>query len=321
MSDELREMLPNANAKEIAACAAAWLERRDGDDWTDADQAELDTWLAQSWDNRVEYWRLEAAWSRADRLVALRAADNGAARGRLVSGSIRAVAALALVAVLGFAGSSYFIQPSEKIYATSIGGHQTVMLDDGTRIELNTDTVLHARGRSVQLDKGEAFFEVRHDAVHPFTVMAAGHRVTDLGTKFLMRKDGTHLEVALMEGRARFESADASMQPHSAVLSPGDDVVATADSMAVAKKSARELTSELGWRQGVLVFQHTTLASAAAEFNRYNARKLVVADRAAGHLTVVGTFRANDVAAFVDATQALFELRIVKRGDETVISR
>jgi transmembrane sensor len=321
MSEDAREMLPAANAKEIAACAAAWLERRDGDDWTDADQAGLDAWLAHSWDNRVEYWRLEAAWSRADRLSALRVADNGAGQKHVWPKLIGAAAALVLVAVLGFAGSSYFIQPSEKIYATSIGGHQTVMLGDGTRIELNTDTVLRARGRNVQLDKGEAFFEVRHDAAHPFTVMAAGHRVTDLGTKFLVRKDGAHLEVALVEGRARFESADASMQPHSAVLSPGDDVVATADSMAVAKKSARELTSELGWRQGVLVFRHTTLASAAAEFNRYNARKLVVADTAAGHLTVVGTFRANDVAAFVDATQVLFGLRIVTRGDETVISR
>jgi len=320
MSEGLYETSRTAKVQDIKACAAAFLERRDDGAWTQADQAELDAWLAESLDNRVEYWRLDAAWKRADRLSALRAADHGAARSRVLPKLIGIAAALVLLIVLGIAGSSYFAQPDEKIYATAIGGHKTVLLADGTRIELNTDTVLRARGRSVKLDKGEAFFEVRHDSAHPFTVMAAGHLVTDLGTKFLVRNNGTHLEVALMEGRARFESADASMQPHSAVLSPGDDVVATADSMAVARKSARALTEELGWRQGVLVFQRTTLASAAAEFNRYNNRKLVVAD-AAAHLTVVGTFRANDVSTFVDATQALFGLRIVNRGAETVISR
>ena len=319
MSDVARA--PSSNAAEIRACAAAWLERRDGDDWMDADQAELDAWLAQSLDHRVEYWRLEAAWKRADRLGALRSANNDTTRPSFArKAGIAIVAALLLVGVISLAASTYLTQPAEKTFATAIGGHQAITLADGTHIELDTDTVLHARGRSIALERGEAFFEVKYNAAHPFTVTAAGHRVTDLGTKFLVRNDGAHLEVALMEGRARFESTDAGMQPHSAVLSPGDDVVATANSMSVMRKSAHELAGELGWRQGVLVFDHATLATAVAEFNRYNSNKLVVAD-AAARLTVVGTFRSNDIAAFADATQALFGLHIVHRGDETVITR
>ncbi|HSZ74173.1 MAG TPA: FecR domain-containing protein [Rhizomicrobium sp.] len=319
MSDIARAS--SLNAAEIRTCAAAWLERRDGDDWIEADQAELDTWLAQSLDHRVEYWRLEAAWKRADRLGALRSANGEKARSSFVrKAGIAIVAALVLVGVISVAASIYLAQPTEKTYATAIGGHQAITLADGTHIELNTDTVLHARGRTIALERGEAFFEVKHDAAHPFTVTASGHRVTDLGTKFLVRDEGGHLEVALMEGRARFESTDAGMQPHSAVLSPGDDVVATANSMSVMRKSTHELAGELGWRQGVLVFDHTTLAAAATEFNRYNSSKLVIAD-AAARLTVVGTFRSNDIAAFADATQALFGLHIVHRGDETVITR
>ena len=59
-------------AKDIVAQAAQWRERRDGSDWCETDQAELDTWLAESIGHRVEYWRIDAAWVRADRLGALK---------------------------------------------------------------------------------------------------------------------------------------------------------------------------------------------------------------------------------------------------------
>ena len=65
----------------------------------------------------------------------------------------------------------------------------------------------------------------------------------------------------------------------------------------------------------------STLADAVTEFNRYNRQKLVVADSAVAHLTIVGTFPINDVGMFVRANRELFNLHIVERGDETVISR
>ena len=48
-----------------------------------------------------------------------------------------------------------------------------------------------------------------HDAEHPFVVKVAGHKITDLGTKFLVRAGAGQLEIALMEGRARLDTADA----------------------------------------------------------------------------------------------------------------
>ena len=71
----------------------------------------------------------------------------------------------------------------------------------------------------------------------------------------------------------------------------------------------------------MLVFKHTTLADAAAEFNRYNREKLVIADPAAAKLTIDGTFPTNDVGAFTDAAQTIFGLQVKNHGDEIVISR
>jgi transmembrane sensor len=71
----------------------------------------------------------------------------------------------------------------------------------------------------------------------------------------------------------------------------------------------------------MIVFKHTTLAEAAAEFNRYNTKKVVIADGEAAKLTINGTFQTGDIAAFADAAHAVFGLHVISRGNSTVISR
>jgi transmembrane sensor len=71
----------------------------------------------------------------------------------------------------------------------------------------------------------------------------------------------------------------------------------------------------------VLVFDGTTLADAAAEFNRYSRIKLVVADAKVGLLTINGTFRTNNLQAFVDATQVVLGINVITHKDEIVISK
>ena len=130
------------------------------------------------------------------------------------------------------------------------------------------------------LEKGEAFFDIKHNAARPFSVTAAGHRVIDLGTKFVVWNMPGKLEVSLLEGRQDFESTNAvNVKP--TVLSPGDAVVATTHAIKVTRKSTDELGIELGWRRGLLTFYRSSLMDAAAEMNRYNERKIVVADAAA----------------------------------------
>ncbi len=66
------------------------------------------------------------------------------------------------------------------------------------------------------------------------------------------------------------------------------------------------------WAGGVacLIFRYTTLADAAAEFNRYNSNKLVIADASVGRMKIVGTFATNNVAAFADIAQDILGLRV-----------
>jgi transmembrane sensor len=309
-------------ARDARKHATAWLIRRhDHDGWSERDQAELDAWLGKSPSHMVAYLRVETAWRRVDRLRALHRPSEDKSR---MSPLLKIAAALSIVIVLGFLIVGNLPVPQRE-YATRIGGHEIVKLDDGSQVELNTNTLLRihttSRTRTVWLDKGEAYFQVRHDAMRPFVVFAAGHRMTDLGTKFLVRSQAKHIEVALVEGQIRFESADANVQGHSTLMTSGDLVVATADSMSVTRVPVQQLANQLGWRNGLLVFKHTTLEDAVNEFNRYNREKLLIADPAVAHLTIYGTFRTRNLRQFVEVAQAVFGLRAVARGDTTVISR
>jgi transmembrane sensor len=64
-------MRRSTDSEGIEQEAARWVVRRDDRTWTEADQAQLDAWLAQHIAHRVAFIRLEVAWRKAARLRAL----------------------------------------------------------------------------------------------------------------------------------------------------------------------------------------------------------------------------------------------------------
>jgi transmembrane sensor len=79
--------------------------------------------------------------------------------------------------------------------------------------------------------------------------------------------------------------------------------------------------AELGWRHGVVVFDHTTLADAAAEFNRYNRKKLIVTDPSVARLKIGGTFQTTNTNQLTQLARDIFGLTTEDRGQDIVISR
>jgi len=311
-------------AQAVNARAAFWLERQERGQWSAQDQIEFDSWLDETFAHQTAYWRLAEAWSRADRLRVLGSTDDSIAESasRWPQG-LRIAAVLGIAAVIGIGALRYFQVTRTETYATPIGAREFLTLADGSQIALNTNTSIRitADQRKVWLDRGEAYFQIKHDVRHPFVVAIGENRVTDLGTSFLIRRDPGRIEVALLQGAARFGSKDDAHEADSLLLKPGDEVTATAESMSVARKAVKDLADKLGWRHGVLVFKHSTLAAAAAEFNRYNREQLVVGDAQTANLTISGTFPANDLSPFTEVVQSVFRLRVAKVGNEVVLAR
>lgn len=295
--------------------------------WSDEDQTELNKWLDASPANRTAYWRMEAAWNQAQRLSALRKQGQvqAAPRKFRISGRIiGAVAAMIVCAVVGAVAVPGLKPPTDKTYITPVGGRLTLALADGSKIDLNTDTVLrlpNGNARNAILERGEAYFQIRHDGDHPFQVSVGGNRIVDLGTKFSVRAGAGRVEVAVLEGSAKVEPADITGMANAAILIPGDVAVVTPTSLVVSKSAEIALTDKLAWRHDMLAFKYATLAEAAREFNRYNDTKIVIDDPRVAKLTIYGNFPTRDVAAFADAAQVSLKLRVRNRNGEIVISR
>ena len=186
---------------ETNAQAAAWLRRRHLEAWNEADDTALTHWLEQDVANRVAYWRLKAAWGRADRLAALRRDKAGIPpNSKISSRALKIAAGVALIAISGVAGNAWIRrapQPNDAVYATALGERKTIALTDGSEIELNTNTSIRFQSapnvKTVTLLKGEAYFQIKHDPKRLFVIKAAGHRITDIGTKFRVRRDAARL--------------------------------------------------------------------------------------------------------------------------------
>ena len=327
-------MPPDANAQlaeddPVALRAAEFFERRRFGAWSLFDQAELDAWLAQSLWHRAAYLRVEGIAARAQELAALRPLEPGlVGPGRVrtikvlrYAVPLLAAASIVLAAALALPVLEHWLQPPDRVYSTDVGGRTLLSFADRTQIELNTDTVarlrMTTRERTVWLEKGEAWFHVAHNAARPFTVIVGKHRVTDIGTEFVVRRGGEGLEVALLNGRAMLTTEGAP----GASLKPGDDAMANAASLSIVRKTPQELADALSWRRGVLVFRGTPLAEVVRQFNRYNTTKLVIADPTIASEPFSADLRTDDFDSFLRLAQAALNLRSVRVGNEILISR
>lgn len=308
-----------SDAQHIEAAAADWLARRDNGRWTEQEQRSLDAWLQASTAHRIAYLRLDSAWRGADRLA--EAAPEVPKHQRWERFSPRRIAAgLALAGAAALFASYYSSSAPQQNYATAVGENRTLALADGSRLTLNTGTRVRtevgADARKVWLDGGEAYFDIAHDAAHPFVVEAGASRITVLGTRFVVRREGDVVKVAVVEGKVRVAQAGQQV-----LLLANDTALADTRLIATSRKTPAQLEHLLSWREGRLVMDQLTLAQAAGEFNRYNRRKLVIADPALSGMVIGGSFAPENVDGFARLLQQGFGLRVENRDEKIIISR
>lgn len=334
------------DSRQIERTAAQWLARRDGEAWSDADEAGLQAWLAAATAHRVAFVRLEAAWEESARLKALAAGRIGDAppprayAGDTTGGyaarrppaptrsrrlAIAAVLALVALGALGLQAWRAREVARPVDYATAVGRLDSVRLSDGSEATLSSDSriavTMAAAERRIDLLGGEAFFEVAKDHARPFVVDADGRRAIAVGTRFSVRRQGDVLRVVVTEGVVRLESpARPGRTGAEPVLLPAGSIAeATRDGITVRRGTLADAERALEWRGGRLYFDNTPLSIAAEEFNRYNGRKLVMGDADVAALRIGGNFRWSNPDAFARLLENGFGVRVENRGDLLVL--
>lgn len=335
--------MPTLTPNEIEARAADWLAQRDSGHWGASDVTALDAWLAADTRHRVAFLRLQASWAQSDRLQALGAgwshagppprgywhaapADRRAqmllalrparashrptprSRGQRL---VRAIAMAGCCALLLSWSWRNYTHVDVATYRTAIGEVRTQSLLDGSQATMASNSRIDVRlartQRDVSLVRGETIFAVAKDPQRPFAVAVGGYRAVAVGTRFSVRRDRDDLRVVVTEGTVRLDapSTDGHFSP-SSMLPAGSVALVHDGSVLVRSLSVADAGQLLGWRDGWLVFRDTPLQDAVAEFNRYNTRKLRIADAEAGALRIGGSFRWDNEETFVRLLEAGF---------------
>ena len=329
----------------IEAAAAYWFAKRRSDSVSRSEQARFLRWLNQDPAHQAAYSEYESLWTSigavagdpaivAMRTEALAAAPRRAILGWRAMGAVAAtLAVFLLVGVLlmsrgeigGPAPERQIAQSdAPRMLRTAVGERSAVTLDDGSVVELNTDSQLVVdygdRVRAVRLIRGQAMFEVAHDSARPFVVEAAGQRIVALGTAFDVRVDSDGMRVTLIEGRVSVEPVGDT--PHGVratrTLVPGEQLVARADQPIVVLPA--DVRQAVSWRTGRLAFSDEPLGEVVEEINRYSNRKVVLADPSLAELRVSCAFRAGSVGSFATAMETAFPVSAESHGDEIVLS-
>jgi len=329
------------SSTEIESQALAWLGKRDSGSWTEADQAELAQWLRASMAHRVAFLRREAAWERSERLKVFGigreagapppppgewraspffnrrpASTAGAVVKRLAPTFAAGAATLVLVAGVGF---YWAIRYAGNVYSTTVGSYTSIPLRDGSMMTLNTDTKVRVqltqKERRIELESGEAFFDVAKDFSRPFVVDAGNRKVVAVGTQFSVRREGTDVQVIVTDGAVRVEPEPG--HGRAELLAAGAVGRTVKDSLLVQKKTSHEAEEALSWRTGYLTFDETVLTDAITEFNRYTSQPIVIEDPQLATLRITGTFRASHARDFVELLKSGFGVQA--REDDKAI--
>jgi len=127
-----------------------------------------------------------------------------------------AIAASVLCAVV--AGTWIYVQ--RGTYSTATGEQRSVRLEDGSTLELNSQSKVRVRftehQRNIELIEGQALFRVAKDAARPFIVATDNTHVRAVGTQFDVYRKSSGTVVTVLEGHVAVLSDQAgSAQPEA----------------------------------------------------------------------------------------------------------
>lgn len=232
--------------------------------------------------------------------------------------------ALAASLALVLAGSLTLL-PHGQRYETRLGESRVVPLADGSVMTLNTDTQVKVRfaksERLVELDHGEALFDVAHNAARPFIVLADGARVRAVGTSFVVKKlVDQPLSVMVAQGTVEL-TRPALDHPVRIVANNRMSVSASSSASRPVTISDDEVARETAWKVGRIAFEGERLADASAEFARYSDVRIIIDDPSVRREEITGLFASNDPVSFARAAALSLGLKAQVGNGEVRLTR
>lgn len=239
-----------------------------------------------------------------------RARRSGFGRRSVLIGGLAGATALLIVAGI-------WLWNGRGAFTTDVGEQRVIQLVDGSKVNLDTDSRIRVRftegERRINLDYGQALFDVAPASDRPFVVMAGDARVTAEGTVFDVRRGGEGVSVTLVSGVVDVAASETTIQPRR--MAAGQQ--ARVSGSVISTRSV-DVAAETSWTSGRLIFSDVPLEQAASEMNRYLTDKIEIDDAGIRTVSINGVFLVGDRDAFVSAASEGLGLTPIPRADGSV---
>jgi transmembrane sensor len=244
---------------------------------------------------------------------------------RFGGGTLATAAAAGLLASVGMwllpqLTSSF----SGQVIRTAVGETRSVLLEDGSRLVLDTSSRLRVRfssgARDIELLDGRAHFEVAKDPRRPFRVRTRSAEVVAVGTMFDVDALPGRTTVTLIEGRVHVYTVPTRPQQptRDEVMSAGEQLGIASDGELLRKQQVK-LNSVTAWQRGMIVLDDMPVKEALAAMNRYSERRIVIDDTTLQARHISGAFRIGDVETEAVALERYFGLRERMRSERAIV--
>ncbi|WP_114790650.1 FecR domain-containing protein [Niabella yanshanensis] len=235
------------------------------------------------------------------------------------------------------------VDHSKNILTTKKGSKSNLVLPDGTKVLLNSDTRLSynqsfgKEAREVTLE-GEAYFEVVKDARHPFIVHTNAMDIKVLGTVFNVRayQNEKNTQTTLLEGSVevtlnkRNERNLVVLKPHEKIVvnnNPDHTAPLTADEMPVADisvltiKTKQEDSSilETDWTKNKLAFDQVSYSEVFPELERWYGVTITVKDSSILTRKISGIYENESIGDVMESLKLATGFRYTIDGNRLKI--
>lgn len=277
---------------------------------TPEEQAELKAWIEESNDTKSEYLSIKDIWdslnspkeSTSEQLALFYKNQYTKIKSSRIVW-IRSFSAVAAILIIGLIFSvlvpTNTANPSEsvQVFSVPMGSRSKVILADGSEVNLNSGSELKyssgfsSQNRVVSLT-GEAFFKVKTDKEHPFTVKTSDFDIKVTGTKFNVCSyaDNKYSTATLEEGKISLQLKDNST---TLKVEPGEKFLLDRKTLVHSLDQA-DVESEIAWKDDQFIFKNIPYSELAKRLERWYDVKLNFSDQKLQNYAFTGKFKNQE---------------------------
>jgi len=189
---------------------------------------------------------------------------------------------------------------------TPKGGQYTAVLSDGTKFMLDAASSIRypvrfgARERKVEIT-GQVYFEVKHNAAHPFKVAVGNINVEDIGTRFNINaySDEGAVKTTLLQG-----SVGVQLGKQNAVIKPGEVAAIRNEGGEQIVVSRADTDAVVAWKNGMFNFKDANIQAVMRQIARWYDVAVVFEGKVPGNVYSGELYRNMTAAKMLDGLTA-----------------